>query len=451
MIGDAIDFYHSLLTDQTALDAQAWLNDHLKAQRLYFGARPICTVLRPYFYLPHQWDFMVSRTATLLNAFRKAHAACMADPTLRAQLYLEAYEEELFSLDIGYDVPWTTSRLDSFYDPDSGRLRFVEYNAETPAGMGYADRLSEAFLHMEIFKRFADQYTVRTFTAVQSLRHTLLEAYRQFVGVSSAMPQIGIIDWADVPTLNEHEIIREHFLARGIQAVLADPRSLEYREGKLWAGDFRIDMIYKRVLCSELVERMGLSNPVIAAVRDKAAMMTNAFSAKLLAKKASFALLGDERNAYIFNDEDKAAIEAHIPWTRIVSERKTRFHGKEVDLIDFIANNKDTLVLKPNDEYGGKGVTIGWETTSDDWAATLRNAQNSPYVVQERVDAVYEQFPSVINGKLDLSPRLVDADPYIHQGRAVSGCLTRLSSMALLNVTAGGGSLAPTFIISKKV
>jgi hypothetical protein len=30
---------------------------------------------------------------------------------------------------------------------------------------------------------------------------------------------------------------------------------------------------------------------------------------------------------------------------------------------------------------------------------------------------------------------------------AVSGCLTRLSSSALLNVTAGAGSVVPTYIV----
>jgi len=32
----------------------------------------------------------------------------------------------------------------------------------------------------------------------------------------------------------------------------------------------------------------------------------------------------------------------------------------------------------------------------------------------------------------------------------MSGCLTRLSTAALLNVTAGGGSTVPTFIVEKR-
>jgi hypothetical protein len=40
----------------------------------------------------------------------------------------------------------------------------------------------------------------------------------------------------------------------------------------------------------------------------------------------------------------------------------------------------------------------------------------------------------------------MDMDPYLFEGRP-SGCLTRLSSSALLNVTAGAGSVVPTYVV----
>jgi uncharacterized circularly permuted ATP-grasp superfamily protein len=178
--------------------------------------------------------------------------------------------------------------------------------------------------------------------------------------------------------------------------------------------------------------------------------MSNAFSAKLMAKKASFALLSDERNAHLFSEEEQHAVEAHIPWTRIIEDRKTIFHGKEVDLLSFVSNNRDQLVLKPNDEYGGKGVLIGWETDAETWNNVLRFGLTNPYVVQERVRIAYEDFASSVDGKLNISERLVDADPFVFKGQTVSGALTRLSSVTLLNVTAGGGSVVPTFVVQKK-
>jgi len=40
----------------------------------------------------------------------------------------------------------------------------------------------------------------------------------------------------------------------------------------------------------------------------------------------------------------------------------------------------------------------------------------------------------------------MDMNPYLFDGRA-AGCLSRLSSSALLNVTSGAGSVAPTYVV----
>ncbi|HVU14794.1 MAG TPA: circularly permuted type 2 ATP-grasp protein [Phototrophicaceae bacterium] len=447
-LGDAISIYHDGLDPQSAVEADGFMREALWKRGLYFGDRPICTVLRPHFYFTLQWAYLQQETEILLSAFAAAHDACMRDAKFRAQLSLEAYEEQLFSLDIGGVIPWTSSRLDSFFRVDENKLQFVEYNAETPAGMGYGDVLGDLFAQVEPMRRFREHYQVYAMPTLGTLLSSLMRAYSEWGG--KEMPQIAIADWQDVPTHNEHEICKAFFGQSGVQAVLVDPRALEYRDGHLWAGDFRVDIIYKRVLISEMIQRMGVDNPLVQAVRDRAVMMTNSFSAKLMAKKASFAFLSDERNARLFTPEQLRVIREHIPWTRVVSDRKTVYNNREIDLLEFITDNRDRFVLKPNDEYGGKGVTLGWEATSEQWSETLQQALNSPFVVQERVSSITRDFPSVIDGQLDISPRYVDADPYIFYGRTVYGCLTRLSSVSLLNVTAGGGSVVPTFLLDRK-
>jgi hypothetical protein len=448
MLHEAISTYHDLLDDQLAADADGKMRADLRKRSLYFGERPISTVLRPHFYFTDQWAYLQQETEVLLSAFAAAHDACLHDARLRAQLSLEAYEEQLFSLDIGGGAPWSSSRLDSFFQTDEKRLQFVEYNGETPAGMGYADVLSDLFLELEPMRRFQKHFHVYTMPMLDSLLDALMRSYNEWGGTH--LPQVAIVDWQEVPTLNEHEICRAHFESNDVRAIMCDPRALEYRNGHLWAGDFRVDMIYKRVLISEMIARMGIDNPIVQAVRDHAVLMTNSFSCKLMAKKASFAFLSDERNAHLFTAEQLRVIHAHIPWTRVVSERKTVYQGKQVDLLEFITEHRDQFVLKPNDEYGGKGVILGWEHPLEVWNETLREALGHPFVVQERVGSITRDFPSYVDGKLHISPRYVDADPYVFYGRVVYGCMTRLSSVSLLNVTAGGGSVVPTFLLSRK-
>src|SRR5207245_9762975 len=67
------------------------------------------------------------------------------------------------------------------------------------------------------------------------------------------------------------------------------------------------------------------------------------------------------------------------------------------------------------------------------------------YVVQEAVEIPHVPFPVALDGLryLDLA---VDLDPYLFNGR-VGGFMTRVSAAALLNVTAGAGSVVPTFVV----
>ena len=53
-----------------------------------------------------------------------------------------------------------------------------------------------------------------------------------------------------------------------------------------------------------------MDHPVVRAVRDGAVCMANGFRCKLLHKKASLAVLSDERNARLFGPEERAAIAA---------------------------------------------------------------------------------------------------------------------------------------------
>jgi hypothetical protein len=279
--------------------------------------------------------------------------------------------------------------------------------------------------------------------------HVLLDAYQQWAG-RRERPRIAILDWREVPTFSEFVLFDDYFRSQGLECVIADPREVEYRDGRLMAGDFHITLIYKRVLISELVERGGLDQPVVRAVLDGNVCMINPFRCKILHKKASLAVLSDERNTDLFAPEEREAIEAHIPWTRRVEDRATLYRGEPVDLLPFVVEQRERLVLKPNDEYGGKGVVLGWEVEPEAWTEAVRAALAEPYVVQERVALPEEPYPSLLDGGVQLIDRLIDTDPFIFYGDYVDGCLTRLSTEALLNVTAGGGSTVPTFLVEKR-
>lgn len=449
VVEDAIQAYHDLLTDELAGESQAQLDEQLRRRGLFFGERPLCTVLRPRFLSAEQYRFLQTRIQTIVRTLGKAYQVALADETFRKQFGLEAWEDELVRLDPGFRDPSPTGRVDTFIEKQGGRLWVTEYNAETPAAAAYNDALTEVFMSLPAMRAFLRRFEVRPLHVRHNVLHALLDAYAQWAGTQKP-PTIAILDWREVPTYSEFVLFAEYFTAQGVPTRIADPREVEYRHGRLLVGDFPITLIYKRVLLSELVDRGGMNHPVIRAVREGAACLVNPFRCKILHKKASLAVLSDERNATLFTAAEHQAIEAHVPWTRRMEERHTLYQGRRVDLIPFVLEHREHLVLKANDEYGGRGIVLGWEVTAADWERAVQQAKAHPFVVQDRVAVPRVPYPCVVDDAVQIVDRLQDTDPYVFYGDYVDGCLTRLSTAALVNVTAGGGSTVPTVVVDQR-
>lgn len=445
---EAIKTYHDLLTDDMAADSQGQLDDQLRRRGLFFGTRPLCTVLRPRFLTPDQFTYLRRSIRPLLRGFDKISQRAVADAEFRQQFGLYDWEEELVQVDPGFKSHTPLTRLDAFYVTENNELRFTEYNAEVPAASAYNDVLNSVFFGLPVMGAFMQQYVARPLPTRHSVMHVLLDMYKEWGGQEP--PRIAILDWTDVPTRSEFELFTQYFGSQGYESRIIDPRETEYKNGRLMAGDYHITLIYKRVLITELIERCGIDSPVVNAVRDGAVCMVNPFRCKMLYKKLSLAVLSDELNAGMFSEEELRAIKAHIPWTRRVQERTTTYGGLPVDLIPFIHKYQEQLVLKPNDDYGGRGIVLGWQTNKSGWEKAVQEALQTPHIVQERVVIPEEPYPSFVNGELKIYDRMLDTAPFIFYGNYVDGCLTRLSTDPLLNVSAGGGSTVPTFVVEKR-
>ena len=452
----AIDDYHGFLAANTQLAADSHeMLQRLSVERfLTFGGVPFSRFLRPHFITPGQNGFIMDVVETLARAMMKLRRAIMTDQSLFDQLDLTPEERRLALIDPGFEEPSPSARLDSFWSERD--WRFVEMNAESPAAIAYGDTLVDLFLELPAISEWCQQqgYRLSPLYSTPRFMQAVEDVWREFRsnrgGDQRETPNIGIIDWDGVPTSSEFELFKRHFEARGMKTVIADPGSLEYRAGKLYAGDFPIDIYYKRVLTSELLEKPDSARATIQAYEAGAVCMINTFRAKLLHKKMSFALMHDEANHHLFDAHEIKTIQRHIPWTRKVAEGKITHEGREIDLIPFIAENRENLVLKPNDEYGGKGVMIGWVTSDAEWHQGLKDALESPFVVQQAVQLDREPYPLYDDSNgLTFHELTADLDPFVF-GTETQGILTRLSSVALLNVTAGTGSVVPTMVVEKR-
>jgi hypothetical protein len=150
----------------------------------------------------------------------------------------------------------------------------------------------------------------------------LIASYRDWGG-RAAPPQIAIVDWRDVPTWSEFEILQERFTALGVPTLICTPQDLEFDGHDLHAQGRRIDLVYRRVLMNDILEHREACSALLQAYEARAVCVANTFRCKIPHKKAFFAILTDDRFAGLFSDEERAMVAAHVPWTRVVREDRT--------------------------------------------------------------------------------------------------------------------------------
>jgi hypothetical protein len=453
---DPVECWNSLLRPllKESPDFPKQFLQDLKDARLTFGNRVHCPFLRPFFLSPQDEARVRHATETLARLGERLVSAALEDNSLFAQFHLRPEEERLVRLPAGRGPASTASRVDAFLLPDS--LKFTEYNGESPAGSGYTETLSGIFRELPVMKEFAEQFEVHSYPLSARLLDALLGTYRDWGG-TSVQPQMLIVDWKEVPTWSEFEILKERFEAMRVPVVLADPRELEWNGKTLSAKGKKIDLVYRRVLINDIVVRPKECAALVKAYEAQAVCVANNFRCKIPHVKAFFAVLTEQKNAKLFSSEELEVIRQHVPWTRVVEDVKTDYQGTPIGLLDYIRENQKDLVLKPSDEYGGTGVTLGWEVDTEHWENSIQEAlpagraakEQGCWIVQEKIAMRRGEFPYIgADGKVEFRDMLVDLAPYMFRGE-LSGFLTRLSASSLANVTSGGGQI-PAFRVEPK-
>jgi uncharacterized circularly permuted ATP-grasp superfamily protein len=450
MFPEAVARYHELLANhELAESSRATLDDGLERAKLIFGGRRLSPYLRPHFVTETDFARITGICETVWSAIRKVKDAAVNDASIVAHLGLTEIERELVRVDPGYQAVSPTARLDSFLT--SARYSFVELNGESPAGIAYADAAYDIFSSLPVMKEFAKHYHVRPMYGRRFMLEVLMKSYEEFLGhTPERKPRIAIVDLPGVPTVSEFELFRDFFESNGYPSVICTPQELEFRDNRLSVAGEEIDIVYKRLLVNEYLPIINDYPALLNAYRAGAICMVNSFRSKLIHKKALFAVLTDQRYASLFSSAELAAIRAHVPWTRIVRDEQSDYEDAPINLLEFVRHNSRRLVLKPNDDYGGHGITIGWNVDQADWDAAIEKAlADGDYLVQERVPTARETFPGLTDdGRVEFAEQLVDLDPLLFNGK-VGSAFTRLSYTELANVSSGGG-MVPTYIISQK-
>jgi hypothetical protein len=432
----AISEFHDLLVADETLSPVVFekLRSAMRKKGLLYGERPIGVALRPHLLHHKQFQKLSQAAQRVTSALEKVATAVVEDPNLMGELGLTEAERRMALVEPGFSTAGVTTRLDAFVRGDE--IKFVESNAENPSSLSDQEELNRVLLELPVMTSFAERYRLRQFSPVERLLETLLGTYREWGGVG--VPNVSILDWKDLPTQSEFVLLQEHFSAQGVPTIICSPEDLEYEQGQLRCGAFRINLVYKRVIIHEFLARYDETHPLIRAYVNHDVCLVNPFRCKIMHKKAVFEMLTDERRQDWFTSSEKEAIHRTVPWTRRVSDRKTTRKGRKIHLLEFIRKNRSRLVLKPNDDYGGHGVHFGAQLDEREWESAIERALSGDYIVQDALDLQPEIFPIFSETEWKLQPMFVDTNPFLFRGK-VSGAMVRLSATPIVNVTSGGG------------
>jgi len=448
-LSEAVARYHKIVESES-FQKSGWaeaFQEKMVAQRLANGGRPICPFLRPHFITQRQFVALARAGEALASAVERIKDMALQNPALMARMELLPAEKMLAAIDPGYAHFSVAAMLDSHIH--NGELRVVGYNADAPSGIAYGEALGDLFYDCPPVKEFRKKYALTKVGGKKHLLQALLKAWKEFGG--ERKPQIAILEFRpqfQTEESGELVLLREFFQREGYNTEIVVPDQLEYRNGALSRGDFRIDLVYRRMLVEEFLVRWDLTHPLVRAYRERAICMVNSFRAELAQKKAIFDLLTDDMIVATFPAAERKVIREVIPWTRVVSQRKTTYKDTTVDLVEFILKNRQTLVLKPNSSTGDLHSFNGWETDEAGWERALKGALRAPYVVQERVSTIREVFPVFMYGALEMRDMEVDVHPHTYLGK-VQGCSAWLRAATPSGFTTVAGP-APVFILESK-
>lgn len=248
---------------------------------------------------------------------------------------------------------------------------------------------------------------------------------------TTPLQTIAIIDTA--PTEQylypEFLLFQNLFESRGLQALILAPHQLALRDGALWHGAQKIDMVYNRLTDFDLSEPQH--QPLRDAYLNDAVVITP--------HPRAHALYADKRNLIVLTDE--ALLRS---WGVPENVIRTLINGiprtvaVTADNADALWAERRQLFFKPAKGYGSRAVYRGDKVTKRVWAEILEG----DYVAQALV-LPSERRMTTGHDPLDLK---LDVRSYAYEGKTML-LAARMYQGQTTNFRTAGGGFAPIYTV----
>ncbi len=396
------------------------LDEVSKSKAIYHG-EPVPVTYQGLFYDVETKKNLEKIADKLMVITRKVTKKFLEDEDYRKLFGFSKELENLILYHPGYDIPAPICRYDIFYN-SMDKFKFVEFNTDGSSAMNEDNEVGPILLDTLAMKEFSKYYKLENVDLINSWVKASLDIFRRNSKVEK--PHVAIVDFLDIGTPYEFEAFKKAYENAGVDCEIIDIRDLEYSQGKLHKGDFAIDLVYRRAVTVEIMDKYEEVQPFIKAYLDNVFMMLGSFRSQLMHIKPIFEILLREETWAFLEEDEIDFLERAIPKTY-------KFETEE----DFkkVLKNKDDYILKPMDSYASKGIYTGREHGKEEYEKILKGILNKGYIYQEYYDMEplkFVEFDS--QGKLQVSDFGVVLGMFIYDEKFVAP-YTRIGKESLIS------------------
>jgi hypothetical protein len=405
----------------------------------------------PLTVLPDQLAYIHYVSLTIQNALKRLTELYMQDFGVRDLLRVSPKEEKWL-----WDC-WGPSqrennpvfgRLDAMVDFISpmwkDSLRFVEPNLSGIGGLHLVPT-AEHIIADVILPVLGAQGPELRLEIGQDIRELLMqEVLDHLEAIGRKAQNVCFVEPKYAATgPDEQAALAQYYHDRyGMKVMHADPAELTIADGEVCYEGDAIDLAYRDYPVSDLIdlEQTGVNvEPMRMLFRQN--RIISSITAELDQKSCWEILTSAEFTQRYFSADERQVFRRHVLWTRILSDRRVLLpDGQTGDLLKYVRQERESLVLKPNRSYGGEGVVIGPSLTQAEWEAAVDRAlaAKERWVAQQLASIPVSEFPvQGPDGGVHLEPfYTVMGFAPTKYGLAVLG---RASQKQVVNVALRGG------------
>ncbi|MDG9682044.1 hypothetical protein QC334_04685 [Streptomyces sp. DH18] len=209
------------------------------------------------------------------------------------------------------------------------------------------------------------------------------EMFRSLSTELAVAPRVAVVGSARVTGVERRyfEMEADYYNSHGLTARFFEPEELP----EAWdcAPHLRYPVGLRNFTIPDWLDA-GLDTTPVQGALDHGCLLVGTQTSTFLHSKLTMGLLSEGRPW--MTEGDRRLVERYLPWTRILSERRTDREGQQVDLLPFVLKNRELLVLKAALGESGHQVIIGREADQAAWESAVGEAvQGRTSVVQEFV------------------------------------------------------------------